>query len=30
VLLYIAAVATLWSMAMYIRAAWPGLMAPRA
>jgi len=28
VLLYIAAVLTLWSMVLYLRAAWPSLTAP--
>jgi phosphatidylglycerophosphate synthase len=28
VLLYIAAVLTLWSMVIYLRAAWPILSAP--
>jgi len=28
VLLYIAAALTLWSMALYLRAAWPSFMAP--
>jgi CDP-diacylglycerol--glycerol-3-phosphate 3-phosphatidyltransferase/cardiolipin synthase len=30
VLLYVAAVLTLWSMMLYLRAAWPSLMAPNA
>lgn len=30
VLLYIAAFLTLWSMVLYLRAAWPSLTAPRA
>jgi CDP-diacylglycerol--glycerol-3-phosphate 3-phosphatidyltransferase len=29
VLLYIAAFLTLWSMVLYLRAAWPSLTAPR-
>jgi CDP-diacylglycerol--glycerol-3-phosphate 3-phosphatidyltransferase len=30
ILLYVAAALTLWSMLMYLKAAWPNLIAPRA
>ena len=30
VLLYLAAALTLWSMLIYLKAAWPNLIAPRA
>jgi CDP-diacylglycerol--glycerol-3-phosphate 3-phosphatidyltransferase len=30
ILLYVAATLTLWSMLMYLKAAWPNLIAPRA
>ncbi|MCG7948257.1 MAG: hypothetical protein N0C84_18105, partial [Candidatus Thiodiazotropha taylori] len=29
VLLYVAAILTLWSMALYIKAAWPSLLGKR-